>query len=55
MNTEAPASEGTYAGTFWLEEAIPENALVDIPNDIFFADGFPGLRVYDGTDWESCW
>lgn len=46
MKTAAPASEGTYAGTFWLEEPSPENALVDIPDDIFFADGFLGQRVY---------
>jgi CubicO group peptidase (beta-lactamase class C family) len=46
MKTEAPASEGQYAGTFWLKEPNPENALVDVPDDIFFADGFLGQRVY---------
>lgn len=46
MKTPAPASEDTYAGTFWLEEPTPENALVDIPDDIFFADGFLGQRIY---------
>jgi len=46
MKTEAPASNGKYAGTFWLEEPDPENALVDVPDDIFFADGFLGQRVY---------
>jgi CubicO group peptidase (beta-lactamase class C family) len=46
MKTPAPASNGTYAGTFWLKEPSPENELVDIPDDIFFADGFLGQRVY---------
>jgi len=46
MKTEAPASNGQYAGTFWLKESNPENALVDVPEDIFFADGFLGQRVY---------
>ena len=46
MKTEASASDGTYAGTFWLKEPSPENALVDVPDDIFFADGFLGQRVY---------
>lgn len=46
MKTEAPASNGQYAGTFWLKEPNPENALVDVPEDIFFADGFLGQRVY---------
>jgi CubicO group peptidase (beta-lactamase class C family) len=46
MRTPAPASEGMYAATFWLEEPDPERALVDVPDDIFFADGFLGQRVY---------
>jgi len=46
MRKPAPASEGTYAGTFWLKEPNPENALTDVPEDIFFADGFLGQRVY---------
>ena len=46
MKTGAPASDGTYAGTFWLREPNPENALKDIPDDVFFADGFLGQRVY---------
>jgi len=46
MKTAAPASDGTYAGTFWLREPNPENALKDIPDDVFFADGFLGQRVY---------
>ena len=46
MRTAAPASNGQYAGTFWLKESDPENALVDVPEDIFFADGFLGQRVY---------
>jgi len=44
--TPAPASDGHYAGTFWLQEPNPENALNDVPDDIFFADGFLGQRVY---------
>jgi len=46
MKTAAPASDGTYAATFWLKEPTAENALVDVPDDIFFADGFLGQRVY---------
>ncbi len=46
MKTPAPASDGTYAGTFWLKESKPENALTDVPDDVFFADGFQGQRVY---------
>jgi len=46
MRTPAPASDGKYAATFWLEEPLEERALVDVPDDIFFADGFLGQRVY---------
>ena len=46
MKYPAPASDGHYAGTFWLQEPNPENALTDVPDDIFFADGFLGQRVY---------
>ena len=46
MTTAAPASDGKYASTFWLKEPEVENALVDVPDDIFFADGFQGQRVY---------
>jgi CubicO group peptidase (beta-lactamase class C family) len=46
MKTPAPASDGQYAGTFWLKESNEKNALVDVPDDIFFADGFLGQRVY---------
>jgi CubicO group peptidase (beta-lactamase class C family) len=46
MKTPAPASDGKYAGTFWLMEPEEENALTDVPADIFFADGFLGLRIY---------
>ncbi|MCD4711498.1 MAG: beta-lactamase family protein [Bacteroidales bacterium] len=46
MKFPAPASEGQYAGTFWLKEPEVENDLVDVPDDIFFADGFLGQRVY---------
>jgi len=46
MLTPAPASDGDYAGTFWLKEANPENELKDVPEDVFFADGFLGQRVY---------
>ena len=46
MKSPAPASDGQYAGTFWLKEPNPDNALVDVPDDIFFADGFLGQRVY---------
>jgi len=46
MKTEAPASDGAYAGTFWLMEPNPLYALKDVPEDVFFADGFLGQRVY---------
>jgi CubicO group peptidase (beta-lactamase class C family) len=46
MKMPAPASDGYYAGTFWLKESNPENELVDVPDDVFFADGFLGQRVY---------
>jgi len=46
MKTPAPASGGTYAATFWLREFSEGNALKDVPDDVFFADGFLGQRVY---------
>ncbi len=46
MKKPAPASAGTYAATFWLKEPSEGNALTDVPDDIFFADGFLGQRVY---------
>ena len=46
MTTAAPASDGYYASTFWLKESNEERTLVDVPDDIFFADGFLGQRVY---------
>ncbi|HDS06351.1 MAG TPA: class C beta-lactamase-related serine hydrolase [Bacteroides sp.] len=46
MQTPAPASEGTYAATFWLKEPDPLNILKDIREEIYFADGFLGQRVY---------
>ena len=46
MRTAAPASGGTYGATVWLKEPDVENALVDVPDDVFFADGFLGQRVY---------
>ncbi len=46
MSTPAPASDGTYGATVWLKEPDVENALVDVPADVFFADGFLGQRVY---------
>ena len=46
MKTPAEPSNGKYAGTFWLEESNPERALTDAPDDLFFADGFIGQRIY---------
>lgn len=46
MKTPVAASEGQYAGSFWLQEPEEENTLSDVPGDIFFADGFLGQRVY---------
>ncbi len=46
MKTPAEASNGNYAGTFWLKESSPENALTSVPSDVFFADGFLGQRIY---------
>ena len=42
----APHSNGRYAGTFWLQEPDPVNTLKDVPDDIYFADGFLGQRIY---------
>jgi len=46
MTSPAPASDGQYSATFWLKEPNPDNALHDVPGDVFFADGFLGQRVY---------
>ena len=46
MKTPATSSNGNYAGTFWLKESNPWQALKDVPDDVFFADGFLGQRVY---------
>ena len=46
MKTPAESSDGNYAGTFWLKESNPFKALVDVPTDVFFADGFLGQRIY---------
>lgn len=46
MKTPAEPSNGKYAGTFWLEESNPERTLTDAPDDLFFADGFIGQRIY---------
>lgn len=46
LKTPAAASDGKYAGTFWLKEPNDINALTDVPDDLFFADGFLGQRVY---------
>jgi CubicO group peptidase (beta-lactamase class C family) len=40
------ASNGKYAGTFWLQEPEEVNKLTEVPDDIFFADGFLGQRIY---------
>ncbi len=46
MKTPVEPSDGAYGGSLWLEESNPERALNDVPNDVFFADGFLGQRVY---------
>ncbi len=46
MKEPANVSDGKYAGTFWLKEPQDQNALTDVPDDVFFADGFLGQRVY---------
>ena len=48
LNTvvETDASGLFVASTFWLKESDEERTLVDVPDDIFFADGFLGQRVY---------
>ena len=46
MKEPVDASDGKYAGTFWLKEPNDENALSDVPDDVFFADGFLGQRIY---------
>jgi CubicO group peptidase (beta-lactamase class C family) len=42
----APVSGGMYAASFWLKEDNPLNKLSDIPEDVYFADGFLGQRIY---------
>ncbi len=46
MRQAAPASDGCYGATFWLKEPSEANTLYDVPDDVFFADGFLGQRVY---------
>jgi len=46
LKTPAEASSGHYGGTFWMKESNPEKALFDVPEDVFFADGFLGQRIY---------
>lgn len=46
MKTPAEASNGNYAGTFWLKESNSLQELKDVPDDVFFADGFIGQRIY---------
>jgi CubicO group peptidase (beta-lactamase class C family) len=46
MKTPTLSSNKNYAGTFWLKESTPEQALTDVPADVFFADGFLGQRIY---------
>lgn len=46
MKTPVEASNGKYAGTFWLQEPEEVNKLTEVPDDIFFADGFLGQRIY---------
>lgn len=46
MKSPADASDGNYAGTFWIKESNPEQTLTDVPADVFFADGFLGQRIY---------
>lgn len=46
MKAPAEASNGKYAGTFWLKESNQDQTLKDVPDDVFFADGFLGQRIY---------
>ncbi|MEZ5071439.1 MAG: serine hydrolase [Bacteroidales bacterium] len=46
MSRTEPVSDGFYGATFWLKEPSEEQALTDVPADVFFADGFLGQRVY---------
>ena len=46
MTTASEESGGSYGATFWRKESDEERALVDVPDDVFFADGFLGQRVY---------
>jgi len=41
---EAPNSDGKYGAQFWLNKSGHE--LPDAPDDIYFADGYQGQRVY---------
>ncbi|MBN2668689.1 MAG: serine hydrolase [Bacteroidales bacterium] len=42
--TEAPHSKGDYGSQFWLNKSKRE--LPDAPEDLYFADGFQGQRIY---------
>ncbi|MFC2080781.1 serine hydrolase domain-containing protein [Bacteroidota bacterium] len=43
----APNSNDMYAGSFWLQEPDSvANKLKDVPDDVYFADGFLGQRIY---------
>lgn len=46
MTTASPESGGTYGATVWRKESDAERTLKDVPDDLFFADGFLGQRVY---------
>jgi CubicO group peptidase (beta-lactamase class C family) len=45
MTIPTQESDDSYGATFWLKES-EERALVDVPEDVFFADGFLGQRIY---------
>jgi len=46
MTTASEESYGNYGATFWRKETGEGRTLVDVPDDVFFADGFLGQRVY---------
>ena len=43
VSTPAKGSEGGYGAQFWLNR---HSKLKDLPQDLYFADGFHGQRVF---------
>jgi CubicO group peptidase (beta-lactamase class C family) len=49
ITTPTPTSNGTYGAQFWLNA---EKQFKDVPENMYFADGYQGQRVYVLPDEE---